>query len=102
VVVTNTKTGLYFTPVASFTLILFSIGKRVKKVAIAKQHFKEIPEWKIEELIATGDVLYCSGGFAIEQMEGFLGELEGERETIIGMPVAVTKELLELAVAVDS
>lgn len=68
-------------------------------MAIAKQHFKEIPEWKIEELIAQGDVLYCSGGFVIEQMDDFLGELEGERETIIGMPVVVTKELISLAVS---
>jgi len=57
VVVTNVKTG-----------------KQVEGNYIAKQHFKEIPESAMDELIKKGDVMSCCGGFVVEQMGPYLAQ----------------------------
>ena len=62
---------------------------------IAKQYFHSIPEEFMDELIKQGDVLKCAGGFTIEHMPQYLDKREGEMETIMGMPNAMTKKLLE-------
>eukprot|EP01121_Diplochlamys_sp_Union-15-3_P009244 TRINITY_DN2512_c0_g1_i2.p1 TRINITY_DN2512_c0_g1~~TRINITY_DN2512_c0_g1_i2.p1 ORF type:complete len:190 (-),score=26.87 TRINITY_DN2512_c0_g1_i2:34-603(-) len=77
VVVVNTKTG-----------------KRAEGVARAKQYFKEIPQHKISEFIEQGDIMFCAGGFAIERMQEYLGEREGEESTVIGLPKTLTFKLL--------
>jgi len=66
-------------------------------VDVATQHFFEIPETAMEELIKQGDVLSCAGGFAIEHMSPFLKKLEGEQETVTGLPKTLTKRLLDEA-----
>jgi len=68
-------------------------------VDIAKQHFHPIPEDAIDGLIAQGDVMYCCGGFTIEHMEPFLKELEGEVETVTGLPKTLTFKLIEQAMS---
>ena len=65
---------------------------------IATQYFHHIPEEVIDSLIEQGDVLHCAGGFAIEKMEKYLGKLEGERESIIGLPKTLTNRLLKEAI----
>jgi MAF protein len=64
----------------------------------AVQHFKRIDDDKISELIAIGDVMQCCGGFVVEQLDGYLGPLEGEVECVEGLPVALTKRLIEQAI----
>lgn len=61
------------------------------------QYFKPINEETIERLIKQGDVMYSAGGFVIEQMEECLEKREGEKETIEGLPVTVTEELIAMA-----
>jgi septum formation protein len=56
VVVYNTKTGLFF-----------------EGIATATQHFQELPESFIDQLIAQGDVMWCAGGFTVEEMTPYLG-----------------------------
>jgi septum formation protein len=71
-----------------------STGKSYAGTATAQQHFHPIPDSFIEQLIQQGDVLYCSGGFAIELMEPYLKALHGEKETIIGLPKTLTQQLI--------
>jgi len=69
--------------------------KRVEGVDVAIQHFHPIPEDFIDKLIAQGDVMYCSGGFTVEHMEPYLKKLEGEQSCVTGLPVTLTKKLIE-------
>ncbi|KAL6068469.1 Aminotransferase class V domain [Balamuthia mandrillaris] len=76
-----------------------STGKRYEGVDIAVQHFKPIPEEAIQKLIDIGDVMHCCGGFVVEQMEEWLGALEGEIESVRGLPKALTLRLLQQALS---
>ena len=44
-----------------------------------------------------GDVMTCAGGFVVEQMEAYQGQLEGEISTIMGLSRSLTLELVEKA-----
>jgi len=67
-------------------------------VELALVHFLEIPEETINDLIKQGDILNCSGGFVVEHMNAFLKKLDGEMETVKGLPASLTKKLLESAI----
>ena len=79
VIVTNCKTGC-----------------QASGVDVATQYFKPLPEPVIDQLIAQGDVMHCCGGFLIDDplVEPYLDRLEGERESIIGLPITLTRRLL--------
>ncbi|KAJ3050109.1 hypothetical protein HK097_008914 [Rhizophlyctis rosea] len=82
VIVTNTKTG-----------------KRVEGVDVARQHFHPIPDNIISQLIAKGDVMYCCGGFMIDDplLFPYLAQREGDEDSIIGMPIKLLLRLLNEA-----
>jgi septum formation protein len=67
----------------------------VEGSAQAIQHFLLLPPSLVDQLIAQGDVLRCAGGFTIEHMSGYLGNREGEEETIMGLPRTLTSQLLQ-------
>jgi septum formation protein len=58
-------------------------GKRVHAVDVAHQHFREIPESVIDELIAKGDVLHSAGGFTVEDplLRPYLGMRFGTEDS---------------------
>lgn len=70
-------------------------GQRVSACAKATQWFKPIPAEAVERLIAQGDVLWCAGGFCVEQMTDFELRREGEIETVRGLPRQLTLDLLQ-------
>lgn len=70
-------------------------GKTVSDNVIAKQYFKPMPEEFFDELIAKDDVMWCAGGFCVEQMETYEDKREGEIETVQGLPKTRTLELLK-------
>ncbi|KAI9144653.1 inosine triphosphate pyrophosphatase-like protein [Paraphysoderma sedebokerense] len=74
-------------------------GKQCLGVDRAKQHFKDIPEQVMSELISKGDVMHCCGGFMIDDpiLYPYLGRREGDEDSIIGMPLKLTRRLLEEA-----
>lgn len=78
VVVTNCKTG-----------------QQAAGVDVAKQWFKPIPEGVMDELIAKGDVMYCCGGFLIDDplIEPYLDRREGDADSIIGLPMRLLLDL---------
>lgn len=80
VVVTDTKTG-----------------KQLEGVDIAKMYFKPIPEDIVEKLIEEGDVMWCSGGFIGEHelLQPYIEKLEGDIDSIMGLPKKLTKALLD-------
>ncbi|KAI8586736.1 inosine triphosphate pyrophosphatase-like protein [Geranomyces variabilis] len=71
-------------------------GKTVEGIDVARQHFKPIPTEVIDALIAKGDIMYCSGGFMIDDpiMFPYLGPREGDEDSIIGMPLKLLTRLL--------
>eukprot|EP01116_Phalansterium_solitarium_P009488 TRINITY_DN23653_c0_g1_i1.p1 TRINITY_DN23653_c0_g1~~TRINITY_DN23653_c0_g1_i1.p1 ORF type:complete len:192 (-),score=42.19 TRINITY_DN23653_c0_g1_i1:277-852(-) len=81
--------------VVGVVVVNTATGKRLEATDIAKQHFKSITDELIERLIADGTIFWCAGGFAIELMDGHLGPVDGDRDTIMGLPNEVTRRLIE-------
>ncbi|KAI9187602.1 hypothetical protein H9P43_001992 [Blastocladiella emersonii ATCC 22665] len=76
-------------------------GRRVARVEIGVQHWRAIPEHVMDAVIAKGEIMHCAGGFMIddELLQPYLAERIGDEDTIIGMPLQCTRELLEEAYA---
>jgi septum formation protein len=72
-------------------------GKRAEGVDIAEVFFLPIPEEVIEQYIKEGDALLQSGGFSTDHpiLAKYVARIEGEPESVIGLPVALTKKLIE-------
>jgi septum formation protein len=72
-------------------------GVTLSDNVIAKQFFKPMPEAFYDQLIddGKGDVMFCAGGFCVEQMEQYEDKREGEIETVQGLPRTRTLELLK-------
>ncbi|GBG27791.1 Maf-like protein DDB_G0281937 [Hondaea fermentalgiana] len=77
--------------------------KRVNGVDVATQAFKPIPDDVADALIAKGDIMYCAGSFVAEDplLEPYLGERNGEMESVQGMPVRLTQDLLRQSMQTD-
>jgi septum formation protein len=80
VVVTNTQTG-----------------KTTSGLESGKIYFHKFPESFIEELIQHGRVFEGAGGFIIEDpaMQKYIVHVEGNFDTIMGLPKLLTKKLME-------
>ena len=100
-------------------------GESFEGVATAKQHFTSVPDDLINALIKKGAIFTCAGGFTVEDMTEYCGYvnlskpkqqenqsiflsrltlfnrrvLEGEIETVQGMPKTLTLELVAKAQA---
>ncbi|KAN0028975.1 hypothetical protein ACTFIV_010843 [Dictyostelium citrinum] len=80
--------------VVSVVVVNIETGKIVEGTEIATQHFKKITDEFIDKLIKQGDVMHCAGGFTVEHMSDFTLNLDGEIETIMGLPKTLTKDLI--------
>ncbi|EPS58347.1 hypothetical protein M569_16467 [Genlisea aurea] len=60
-------------------------------------HFNDIPEEIIDSLIDEGIVLNVAGGLLIEHplILPYVKEVVGETDSVMGLPVAVTRKLIE-------
>ncbi|EGC32330.1 hypothetical protein DICPUDRAFT_57163 [Dictyostelium purpureum] len=81
--------------VVSVVVVNIATGKIVEGTAVATQHFNKLPNEFIDKLIKQGDVMHCAGGFTVEHMSDYTGPLDGEIETIMGLPKTLTTELIE-------
>lgn len=72
-------------------------GKTAEGVDIPSLRFKPIPEDLIETLIKDGRIFTCAGGFSLDIAEigNLLESIEGERESVIGLPKALTNRLIK-------
>ncbi len=72
-------------------------GKRAEGIDVAKVTFKLIPEKIIDEVIKKGEIFYCSGAFSIEDplLKKYIEKIEGERESVMGLPRKLTEKLIK-------
>jgi septum formation protein len=84
VVVTNTATGV-----------------RQQGVDRATVWFRRIPEGVIDQVIAREEVFAHAGGFSITDplLEAYIERVDGTAESVIGLPAALTRQLLRAAMA---
>lgn len=82
VVVTNTKTE-----------------KRFGGVDIARVWFHPIPEATISELLDAPETYRYAGGFSVddERLKPFIAKIEGAMDSILGLPMEMTKRLMKEA-----
>ena len=64
---------------------------------IARQWFTPIPADVVSKVIAKGDILHCAGGFMVDDPDfhPYLAKREGDEDSIMGMPVALMRSLLQ-------
>lgn len=74
-------------------------SRRVDGVDIATQHFRDIPDSVVDQLIAKGEVMHCAGGIAVEDplLEPYLLHRDGSLNSIMGLPVDQLRNLLHKA-----
>lgn len=73
---------------------------RLDGVDIATQQFDpRISDHVVEQLLAKGDVMYCSGGITIEDplLKPFLVEPHASIDSIMGLPVKLVRKLFKQA-----
>ena len=82
--------------VSAINVINMETGKTATGVDRVKVHLKFLSDDIIEAIIAEGTIFHCAGGFAIEHplMEPLVEKIDGERESVMGMPVTLTRRLL--------
>ena len=63
--------------------------------------FRRIPEEVIDQVIARGEVFAHAGGFSITDplLEAYIARVDGTAESVIGLPTALTRQLLHAAMA---
>jgi septum formation protein len=74
-----------------------AVGLAVE-VEAAEVTFAELSEADISDYLATGEPFDKAGSYGIQGEAGsFVTRLRGERDTVVGLPVAVTRRLLAAA-----
>lgn len=71
--------------------------KRKEGVDIAKVYFNHLSEEKINELVASGCVFSCAGGYCINDpaFKGCIERVEGEVDSVAGLPPTLTGRLID-------
>jgi len=82
--------------VTSVAVTNTATGKQVTGTDIATIYFKPIPDEVIEAYIATKDPFSQAGAFnhSHPMLVPYVGKVDGEDDSISGLPWALTKELL--------
>lgn len=86
-------------PVVTVTAIVVThaaSGRCFEGVDVATQHLHPLPDDVITALITKGDVLHCAGGITIEDdlVVPYHGARTGTLESIMGLPLSLTRDLL--------
>jgi septum formation protein len=65
----------------------------------AQVFYNKFPESVIEDFIENGDALGRAGGFGVQSpiLRPYVKKIEGDEESIVGMPIALLKKLLKQA-----
>lgn len=82
--------------VTSVTVVNTDSGKRADGTDIAKIWFSAIPDDVIHQYVLTKDPFYNAGAFSHEHplLAPYVIRIEGESESIIGLPKRLTEELI--------
>lgn len=83
--------------VTAMVVINTATGKQAEGVDVAKVYFSDIPEEIISRLIEEGNIFNQAGGFSIDDplVKDFVRRIEGEHESIEGLPKKLTERLME-------
>eukprot|EP01134_Creolimax_fragrantissima_P002240 CFRG2240T1 len=74
-------------------------GTRHSDVDVSYQYFDCVPDEVANALIEKGEILFCAGGFILEDelLRPYIGQRTGEEEAVKGMPIATTRRLIQEA-----
>lgn len=79
--------------IQGYAIIDTKTGNEWVGVDSARAYFKKIPQEEVEQWIATGKPFSRAGGFSISCR--WFTRFEGERSTIIGMPMHIVGPILD-------
>jgi septum formation protein len=66
------------------------------KIDVAHVTFRDLSETEMAWYVSTGEGVGKAGGYAIQGLGGMLVEaLDGDRETVIGLPTTLVRDLLD-------
>jgi septum formation protein len=84
-------------------VVVTHTATRVRQQGIdrAMVWFHRIPETVIDQVIARGDIFAHAGGFSITDplLSAYIERVDGTAESVIGLPTALTRQLLRDAMA---
>ena len=84
-------------------VVVTHTATRVRQQGIdrAMVWFRRIPETVIDQVIARGDIFAHAGGFSITDplLSASIERVDGTAESVIGLPTALTRQLLRAAMA---
>lgn len=71
--------------------------KRKEGVDIAKVYFHPLTDEKIDELIASGIVFTCAGGFCVNDplFRDYIKSVKGDVDSVAGLPKELTEKLIK-------
>ena len=89
--------------VTSVVVTNTALQTQFEGTSIARQWFHPIPDQIVDRVLAKGDIMYCAGGFMIDDPEfaPFLAQREGDEDSIIGLPLTLTLSLMRKAQGLD-
>ena len=71
-------------------------GRLISEAAVTDVHFEAMSEADIRRYIATGETMDKAGAYAVQGVAGmWIDELRGSHTNVIGLPLALTRRLLE-------
>ncbi|MFA7244624.1 MAG: Maf family protein [Candidatus Magasanikbacteria bacterium] len=85
------------TTVTSIVVVNTVTMERREGIDIATVWFRTIPENIINELISEGDILYCAGGFQVEnpKLKDYIEKIEGTIDSIMGLPKKMVQNFIQ-------
>lgn len=92
----------HLAPASTVTAVIVTntvSGEQFGGVDVAKIWFRPLTLSVIIDYLKTGDPFRLAGGFDHEHplITPFIQKIEGEKESILGLPISLTKNLLDLA-----
>lgn len=88
--------------VTGFTIIDTATDEIISEAHESKLYFREILPEEIDEYVASGEPLEMAGAYAIQGGAGkFVEKIEGDRMTIIGLPMKALIEKLKGLAGMD-
>ena len=78
-----------------------AMGVRQQGIDRATVWFRRIPEEVIDQVIARREVFAYAGGFSITDplLSAYIERVDGTAESVIGLPTALTRHLIDAAMA---
>lgn len=78
--------------VTSYSVYISDIDVIINDFDVSTVYFKSVPDEEIENYVRNNPVTNWAGGIAIEKAQGFFNILNGDIDSIIGVP---TKKMIE-------